>query len=297
MAVSNKEILIKPRVNIKELTSVFSRPFSDPVAIRPKSWSPNERTARMLLGAGNNNNNDNDDHDSDFGSEECRCFGDLARNCGIQAENHHQQPHNPHDQFGTANLNGGMSSSLNDDRAGGFIEARNLFLAPPQHRQPHNPLPVNTSLYNPNCQCDMELELRVPDDPVLIDEAVPCEETEAVVQSMSNLPLRVRVTEEAKVAAAALPENPTREESPPQIEELRGEELSVKTLANLYDFKKSSSTPSAMSGSGSNGGTAASRPCSVARLEDSRLFQKAKKLTSVEADVGDKKSPQKQSDC
>ena len=291
MAVSDKEILIKPRVNIKELTSVFSRPFSDPVAIRPKSWSPNERTAKMLLG-----NNSNDDHDSDFGSEECRCFGDLARNCGIQAENHHQrQNHYHHDQFGTANQNGGMSSSLNNDRAGGFIEARNLFLAPPQQRQPHHPLPVNTSLYNPNCQCDMELELRVPDDPVLIDEAVPCEETEAVVQSMSNLPLRVRVSEEAK--AAALPENLTQEEEPPPlIEELRGEELSVRTLANLYDFKKSSSTPSAMSASGSNGGTAA-RPCSVARLEDSRLFQKAKKLTSVEADVGDKKCAQIQSDC
>ena len=139
----------------------------------------------------------------------------------------------------------------------------------------------------------MELELRVPDDPVLIDEAVPCEETEAVVQSMSSLPLRVRGSEEASRAAA------TQEEgSPPspQVEGLRGEELSVRTLANLYDFKKASSTPSAASASGSN----AARPCSVARLEDSRLFQKAKKLTSsVEADVGggDKRSARKQSDC
>ena len=229
----------------------------------------------MLLG-----NNNNDDHDSEFGSEECRCFGDLARNCGIQAENHNQQNH--HDKFeGTGSQNGGRSSSLNNDR--GFIEARNLFLAPPQNQ----PLPVNTSLYDPNCHCDMELELRVPDDPILIDEAVPCEETEAVVQSMSNLPLRVRVNEEVK--AVALPETNqnNQEESPPPP---KGEELSVRTLANLYDFKKSSSTPSAMVASGSN-----ARTCSVARLEDSRLFQKAKKLT---ADVGvDEKSAQKQSDC
>ena len=281
---ADEAIPIEPRVSIKELSSVFSRPFSDPVAIRPKSWSPNERTARALLGSSANNN---DDHDSDFGSEECRCFGDLARNCGIQTENHNQQNHHDPSETAEQDGGGGTSSSLNNDR--GFVEARNCFLVPPQK----HPLPVNTSLYNPNCRCDMEFELRVPDDPVLIDEAVPCEETEAVVQSMSSLPLRVRGSEEASRAAA------TQEEgSPPspQVEGLRGEELSVRTLANLYDFKKASSTPSATSASGSN----ATRPCSVARLEDSRLFQKAKKLTSsVEADVGggDKRSARKQSDC
>ena len=67
MAVSDKEILIKPRVNIKELTSVFSRPFSEPVTIRPKSWSPNERTARMLLGDAKNNNDDHDSNGVDSG--------------------------------------------------------------------------------------------------------------------------------------------------------------------------------------------------------------------------------------
>ena len=286
MVESDREILICPRVNIKELTSVFSRPFSEPVAIRPKSWSPNERTARMLLGDAKNNN---DDQDSDFGSVERRCFGDLTRNCGVQAENHH------HDEFGRVNENG-MSTSPNNDRSE-FIEARNnhLFLAPPQQQQqelhPH-PLPVNTSLYNPNCRCDMELELRVPDDPVLIDESVPSEETEAVVQSMSNLPLRVRNSEDEGSGMSKM----ASKDEPLQEEGGRAEELSVKTLANMYDFKKSSATPSATAPppSGTSGAT---RPCSVARLEDSRLFQKAKKLTSIEAEVGDKRSAQKQSDC
>lgn len=301
---SNLLSQVTPRVNIKELSSVFNRPQSEPLSMRPKSWSPNEKMARMLLGSGgsDNNNRPNNDHvnNDSFENEDCRCFGDLAQNCGIEMVSHSTCPNDGSDGEDETS---GLSSSLNNKSTSNrFIEARNSHcLVVPSSAADcsvASPMPVNSSLYNPNCQCDMELELVVPDDPVCVVESVSCRETEAVVQSISNLPLRIRNSQElssfsrsnsgSKDAVTTAPDiviDPTEAVVSSGGENNR-EELSVRTLANMYDFKKGSS-------GGGGGPPPAARPCSVARLEDSHLFQKAKKLTTE----ADSEPLSRQSEC
>lgn len=166
-----------------------------------------------------------------------------------------------------------------------FVEATNPHLRP-----------VNTSAIDPDCSCDVEYELRVPEEPVTVflradskDSEQPprsSAEEEHLVKNLSNLPLQMRSSEEVEFRKP-MPSSSSSEAAtvPPKGKE---DELSVRTLANMFDFKSLSSVPL--------------RPCS-ARLEDSHLFQKAAKRMSSPASVDSAASAEAakgepmQSDC
>jgi len=186
--------------------------------------------------------------------DNCHCFGELAASCSEAS----------HGKAADMDLDDGLvQSSSAGTSYGRFLEARNPVL-----------MPVNSRLFDPACDCDMEVELRVPasDDH---------RHTDAVVRSMSTLPLHLRTSEPRSPSSP--PRSPPRSPSAPKTMSTpvlpeedetasKNEELSVKTLANLFDFKV---------------GSVPLRPCS-ARLEDSQLLKKAKRLSQ---------DSQPQSDC
>lgn len=290
-------------IDIKALSTVFNqspaRPNSEPIFCnRPKSWSPNDQTAGLLLRRerqrGHDKNTDQKDQQEE---EDCQCFGELIQN------NYSSSP--------SSSSQVQLSSSLKTGSGeASFIEARNSSLIAST--------PVNSktvTLYNPNCPCDIELELGVPEDPIVLEEKSPNLQTDKVVHNLSNLSLQMRTNSQhldgfqpspssagtpAEQRRSSVdrhlidkppldPENIILDEIAPQRTQ-KEEELSVKTLANMFDFKTCS---------------APIRPCS-ARLEDSHLFQKAAKslATSTVAQPNNVKMTQlhnesetTQSDC
>ncbi|XP_059090957.1 uncharacterized protein LOC131886594 [Tigriopus californicus] len=295
-------------VDIKALTTVFSRPASEPLYLRPKSWSPSEKvTDRLIPKHG-------DDSDSEAKRDDCQCFGELTGHRCSSEPNHEME----------------NTDSEGHPRPISVVEAKNVGYLMPTTPPP----PVNTSLYDPSCDCDMELELGVPEHPVLIhdddEDVTKSAQTDVIVQSLSNLPLQMRTTSQLdefhfqgrnpasksnlplqrKTASSMVPKqikiqpyenstglnlnvdsNPsmtvglestllaqtsttsedTQSQSEPigipTPEPLIPDELSVKTLANMFDYKV---------------GSVPLRPCS-ARLQDNRLFQRGKDMTSPSA--------------
>lgn len=161
-----------------------------------------------------------------------------------------------------------------------------------EESRPYNS-PVNSSVpaYNPLCDCDVELELAVPVEPVNVtgNHEQDDRHTQVVVQNLSQLPLQMRTNsllEEFRGGGPTInsPTTPifmlkrrssvggemvTPSQQPQQQQQQpcgrkrhnKEEELSVKTLANMFDFKVNSIPY---------------RPCS-AKLEDNKIFQKAAK--------------------
>ena len=162
--------------------------------------------------------------------------------------------------------------------------------------------PVNSVCHviDPLCECNVELELSVPSEPVRVNQNDD-QETDVIVQSLSQLPIQMRSSllddlrgtpTSSSVSSSAMTSVPTtpifslkRRSSvdsvqafinkqpasliptpPPQPDLVsssrKSEVLSVKTLANMFDFKVVTSIPF--------------RPCS-ARLEDNRIFQRMAK--------------------
>lgn len=319
-------------VDIKALTTVFSRPASEPLYLRPKSWSPNERVTDRLIPK------QTDGSDPEVKRAECHCFGELTGHRCSSEPNH--------------DVENGMSEG--PQKPTSVVEARNVGYLVPTTPPP----PVNTSLYDPSCDCDMELELGVPEHPVLIHEddedVAKSAETDVIVQSLSNLPLQMRTTSQLdefhsqrrtsasksnlsllrNQASNTVPkpiktqapnqqdstglnqnvnedstmtigpelqppllsksdtslDTQSQREQPPMgipiSQTLIPDELSVKTLANMFDYK---------------GGSVPLRPCS-ARLQDNRLFQRGKEMTSPSAfSPGETKTPlattEDQSEC
>ena len=56
------------------------------------------------------------------------------------------------------------------------------------------PSPVNSSnnAYDPNCDCNVEVELSVPEEPVKIHDTHPDKCTDSIVQKLANVPLQLR---------------------------------------------------------------------------------------------------------
>ena len=238
---SSRSPPVRIRVDIKALATFFTRPSSEPaVSYRPKSWSPNEQLSRFLL---DEVDQAEEDGRSLFGKkgededdEDCNCFGELS------------------------NLDDAAQRLL-------AVETRNPGMSAATTR--HHP--VNSSLFNPDCDCDMELELDVPEAPVsVVADPEPDPDAAAVVIGISSVPLRVRSSLPDVVAQMRQrhppPPNPPPPPPPPppdkQVEE--DEELSVRTLAGMFDYSRVS--------------VPTYKACS-ARLEENRLFQRAKKLT------------------
>lgn len=155
------------------------------------------------------------------------------------------------------------------------------------------------SAIDPTCECNVELELSVPEKPVNVGCRDPDDlQTDVIVQSLSNLRtssslledmrsshggsvsssvsstasvpttpifvLKRRSSVDAAFLSSAIipPAPPPMPATPPSCSSLtKSEVLSVKTLANMFDFKV---TPIPM------------RPCS-ARLEDNHIFQRMAK--------------------
>ena len=276
---------VKVRVDIKALATFFNRPNSEPVVSsqRPKSWSPSEEFSKFLFPEKEGRGSElfrRPRVDKKEQEEDCRCFEEMS-------------------QFG--------ERKRSDVTA---VEATNPNVSlPPAEAEARNPLvmnsgsssmlqPVNSSLFNPDCECDMELELKVPDAPVTVvgggdrggDQSPDDKDTDDIVQSMSNVPLQVRtnsrlpdiIQKQMTTPAVSIVEQPPPQVSassepsspavvtaplpppPPESPLIRTEEeeLSVKTLASMFDYKI---------------GSVPYRTCS-AKLEESKLFQKAKRL-------------------
>lgn len=220
-------VRVQVKVNIKKLSHFFdNQPNNDLSSLRPKSWSPPEHVSKAMLTS--SSSSELADHD------DCRCFGEFSR------------------EFHDYESDQSLSKSLQESHTGSMAEAKNEGLI----------MPVNspTSLYNPACHCDIEVELQVPEEPVLIDDRRPSRETDQVVQRISNVSLQVNVERSKRSLTHPLRkgERDLRDQEP---EMRNSEELSVKTLANMFDLKI---------------GSVPLRPCS-ARLEDNNLFKRAKK--------------------
>ena len=221
------------RVDIKKLSRVFDhpeqhqRPFSEPNSLdvagcRPKSWSPNEKDSKRLL--------DHEHSKTGEDGEGCQCFG----------------------EFSVGRSGNRLSRSFKERLADDLAEAKNESLI--------NITPVNSPPFNSSCPCDIEVELRVPEEPVRILDPAPSQETDQVVQRLSNLPLQVSCAERSQKSLTHPLPTEGQKKTETESEEVE-EELSVKTLASMFDFKV---------------GTVPLRPCS-ARLEDSKMFKRAKK--------------------
>ena len=292
-----KQVIMSYKVDVKALSSAFNRPNSEPLSVgassssvfRPKAWSTSDQQETK----------DKDGKETEGGNKECRCFGELTQNENQDKPNESRNVHG----FAATSAPPNSSSST----------------ATP----PSNPRrPVNSSRYDPSaCSCDMEVELpTVPDTPIRIIDDAPVEDgdkdrntMEAVVSSMSILPLQMRTSLENNKQAAT-PSSPKlikSSEHPPVFEEesdvVKNEEenvlvkvekaatpggvdegLSVHTLASMFNYK-------ANSGHHHNSNRP---PCSPARLEDSHLFQKAKKLStdlSAKDETSRKANPQLES--
>ena len=226
--------------------------------LRPKSWSPNEKLAQFLMLEPKNKGDGNLEED-----EDCSCFDQL---------------------------NMQISENL----------------------QTNSPVNSVCNVIDPLCDCNVELELSVPNEPVCVSRGDNDDlHTNVIVQSLAQLPIQMRTSNSllddfknlshhgsvssSVSSSTSVPTTPIfslkRRSSvdsatasiltsskkadfipkppplPPNLKTMRdrgkSEVLSVKTLANMFDFKVvTSSIPF--------------RPCS-ARLEDNHIFQRMAK--------------------
>ena len=149
---------------------------------------------------------------------------------------------------------------------------------------------VGNAIIDPNCECNVELELNVPNEPVSVEAIHEDDDvtTNVIVQSLSQLPIQMRSKDSqggsvssSVSSTTSVPTTPIFElkrrssvdssgmilgtpkilPSPPKAPPLpKSEVLSVKTLANMFDFKVKIPF----------------RPC-CARLEDNHIFQRMAK--------------------
>ena len=234
--------------------------------MRPKSWSPSDKVAHFLMdqadrlsksaitasGSGDGPQGDPDCHQ--VIDPDCGCFDQLSMQ---------------------------ISSEL----------------------VPNSPVNSVCNVIDPLCECNIELELSVPDAPVQVSACHPDDlQTDVIVQSLAQLPIQMRTSNSlledlrtsgtggsvsssvssttsvpttpifslkrrSSVDASFLSPHPPPAPPPPSMPMSsaglkREDVLSVKTLANMFDFKVVNSIPF--------------RPC-CARLEDNHIFQRMAK--------------------
>jgi len=169
---------------------------------------------------------------------------------------------------------------------------------------PSSPVNSVNNVIDPHCDCNVELELSVPAEPVSVSRTDDPQdaETDLIVQGLSQLPIQMRTSDSllddlrnnssshggsvtsSESSTTSFPTTPifvlkrrssidasiftTKPSNPPippppphPPSNLNSEVLSVKTLANMFDFKVS---PIPI------------RPCS-ARLEDNHIYQRMAK--------------------
>ena len=211
---------------------------------RPKSWSPNEKIAHFLLDQADRISKS---ATADNVIDDCACFEQLMQ-------------------------------------------------------VPTSPVNSVCNVIDPNCECNVELELNVPNEPVIVSQDGDDLTTNVIVQSLSQLPLQMRTSSSllddfrnsqggsvsssvsstisvpttpifelkrrSSVDAAFTPSKIIPPKAPPLPPTLKAEVLSVKTLANMFDFKVNSIP---------------FRPC-CNKLEDNHIFQRMAKQLDNETD-------------
>jgi hypothetical protein len=130
------------------------------------------------------------------------------------------------------------------------------------------------------CTCNLELELKVPEAPVEVSVSPPSQETDLILRNLGNFPIDIR-------QRASPPQKDDWLESVLSVEEENlhchnennkngvlcltvAEELSVKTLADMYEFKlgeKPAKPP---------------LPSKHTRIVESKIGEIAKKLSLAE---------------
>lgn len=143
------------------------------------------------------------------------------------------------------------------------------------------------TVIDPNHDCNVELELSVPTEPVTVTGIEKGDNvTDVIVQSLSQLNMRnnsslledLQRSSGSSSVSSSVPTTPIfslkrrssvdsafsalKVPQAPPLPPVKNEVLSVKTLANMFDFKVPISIPF--------------RPCS-ARLEDNHIFQRMAK--------------------
>ena len=137
---------------------------------------------------------------------ECTCFNDLAQNCGSKYSKVINESEPINSDEGTID-HGDTNSSSNyakvnrdtsSDNTDTTVQVHTVATTPTKYQQitiPKSlPSPVNSSnnAYNPDCDCNVEVELNVPEEPVKILDTHPDTHTDTIVQNLANVPLQLR---------------------------------------------------------------------------------------------------------
>ena len=134
---------------------------------------------------------------------ECKCFNDLAQNFDIKYSNVIKDNDSLNLIEGTNDHILICSSSVNEDatnicNSDSRVQLNNIATTPTKYQKitlsKSPPSPVNSSnnAYNPDCDCNVEVELKVPEEPVKIIDAKPDTHTDTIVQNLANVPLQIR---------------------------------------------------------------------------------------------------------
>lgn len=90
------------------------------------------------------------------------------------------------------------SDTLDDFETNSLEQQNNVSTTPTKYQKitltKALPSPVNSSnnAYDPNCDCNVEVELSVPEEPVKIHDTHPDTHTDSIVQTLANVPLQIR---------------------------------------------------------------------------------------------------------
>ena len=232
--------------DLSQLRHICPLPESCTRTNRPKSWSPKDALANLLLSGEPNLdtvhdceglninishnmnpsttivsegeniqsfmanrilNSDNDQLTEHESSEECTCFNDLAQN----VSNGYSEVINENTHIESTEIKKDLNENMNSfncvkdfasrfDNSDSNSELQTPSSTPNTYQRltvsPNNalPNPVNSSnnAYNPNCDCNVEVELNVPEEPVKIHDTHTDLETDRIVQTLGNVPLQIR---------------------------------------------------------------------------------------------------------
>jgi hypothetical protein len=134
---------------------------------------------------------------------ECKCFNDLAQNFDIKYSNVIKHNDSLNLIEGTTDHILLCSRSVNDDatnlcNSDSRVQLNNQATTPTKYqtitlsKAPPSPVNSSSNAYNPDCDCNVEVELKVPEEPVKIIDANPDTHTDTIVQNLANVPLQIR---------------------------------------------------------------------------------------------------------
>ena len=138
-------------------------------------------------------------------SEKCTCFNDLAQNfdseyskviAGDEHSNDNEDRIDPDETNNSHNFVTDNTTNICYKDLTGQMHSVATTLSKYQNvavsKMPPSPVNSTNNAYNPNCDCNVEVELKVPEEPVKILDTHPDTHTDTIVQTLSNVPLQIR---------------------------------------------------------------------------------------------------------